>query len=265
MQIVGILNITPDSFSDGGEYNQLESALECAFELEANGADIIDIGAESTRPGAKTINPTEEIERLEQILPAIRLSEIKSKISLDSYHPETIEWALEHNYIDMINDISGLNNLKMIRLASKCDLPVILMHNLGIPSNKTTIMESDDVIGDIAIWAQEKIKIAKSHNISSDRLIIDPGIGFGKSTEQNWAIISNIKQLVDALPCDIYVGHSNKSFLGKVTNLDARERNIETLAVSAYLASQYVEYVRVHDVEIHKRFLSAHDSCTINY
>jgi dihydropteroate synthase len=257
-KIVGILNLTPDSFSDGGKYFDEKKALFYLEEMLMAGADIIDIGAESTRPNAQILNAQEEIARLENILPKLifaikNFNKIHNKniqASIDSYHLETIIFAHKIG-VEIINDVSGLIDEKIIDYIAQNNLTAILMHNLAIHSNPELIVNRDlNVVEEIISWAHQKINYLTARKIQKSQLIFDPGIGFAKNSTQSIRILKNINAF-RVLNLPIYVGHSKKSFLDAINipsqpNLD---RTAKTLILSQYLAQKNVEYLRVHDVK----------------
>ena len=257
-KIVGILNLTPDSFSDGGKYFDEKKALFYLEEMLMSGADIIDIGAESTRPNAQILNAQEEIARLENILPKLiyaikNFNKIHNKniqTSIDSYHLETIIFAHKIG-VEIINDVSGLIDEKIIDYIAQNNLTAILMHNLAIHSNPELIVNRDlNVVDEIINWAHQKINYLTARKIEKSQLIFDPGIGFAKNSTQSIRILKNINAF-RVLNLPIYVGHSKKSFLDAINipsqpNLD---RTAKTLILSQYLAQKNVEYLRVHDVK----------------
>ena len=257
-KIVGILNLTPDSFSDGGKYFDEKKALFYLEEMLVAGADIIDIGAESTRPNAQILNAQEEIARLENILPKLifaikNFNKIHNKniqTSIDSYHLETIIFAHKIG-VEIINDVSGLIDEKIIDYIAQNNLTAILMHNLAIHSNPELIVNRDlNVVEEIINWAHQKINYLTARKIQKSQLIFDPGIGFAKNSTQSIRILKNINAF-RVLNLPIYVGHSKKSFLDAINipsqpNLD---RTAKTLILSQYLAQKNVEYLRVHDVK----------------
>ncbi len=251
VKIVGILNITPDSFSDGGKFNKQQEALEKAVKLLQEGADIIDIGAESTRPQAKLIDYKTEWQRLENILPQLinLCHQSEKKVSLDSRHSETIEKALNLG-LDMINDVSGGNNLAIIKLAKKFSVPIVINHNLGLPASPEKIIGKKLDICQILInWAEEKIEFLINNGIKRKNIIIDLGIGFGKDQEQSLKILANIKKF-QILKTPLYIGHSRKSFLNKFTPKNLSDKDNLTLEFSKKIAN-YVDYLRVHNVLLH--------------
>jgi dihydropteroate synthase len=257
--LVPIINITPDSFSDGGKFFSEDFAVEQFKKLQFQGAEMIDIGGQSTRPGAEILSPKEEWARLEKPLSEISKIKGKTKISLDTYHVETARRGLDVG-VDIINDVSG-GNEEMAKLISSAKCQYIFMHNLGVPADKSkNIPENEDEITILKNWAVDKIKFFNDFGIANSQLIFDVGIGFGKTAEQSWNIIRNVRQFTsffDSLGIDLMVGHSEKSFLSLITDKKAGERNIETAIMSAYLASENVAYIRVHDFEINARAIKA--------
>jgi 2-amino-4-hydroxy-6-hydroxymethyldihydropteridine diphosphokinase/dihydropteroate synthase len=256
--LVGILNVTPDSFSDGGHHRGIEGASAAAEALISDGASVIDIGAESTRPDATPVTWRQEIERLEPALGA--LSQLKQKlgfkISLDSRHPETVEWCLERFQIDWINDVEGFANLRMIEIAarSKCDL--VAMHSLGVPPSPTrTLDPSRDPLEQLIDWGKETFSRLSRSGISHDRIILDPGIGFGKTAAQNLAIVTRAAQL-NALKTRFLIGHSRKRFLDPRNKIPAAERDLETALLTAQIANSGVDYIRVHSPATQARALT---------
>jgi dihydropteroate synthase len=259
MQLVGIINITPDSFSDGGKYNQLNLALQQTDKLIEDGANILDIGAESTRPNAKEISAQEEWARLQNILPQIikKAQENNLKTSIDSRNSITAQRALDLG-VDIINDVSGINDLKMINLLKSYNCKIIINHNLGIPANPNLIIDpKKDPINIIENWAINKINLLNlEHNIDKKNIIFDVGIGFGKNAQQSLTILENLKKLAK-LNVKIYVGHSRKSFL----NLYQPKNNLAKDLLTAHFAHQispYTDYVRIHNVALVKEFLIMH-------
>ncbi|MDI3534372.1 MAG: dihydropteroate synthase [Thermosediminibacterales bacterium] len=237
--IMGILNITPDSFSDGGKYNNREKAIQRAVEMVKQGADIIDVGAESSRPGSTPISLEEELNRLVPVLePLIKTVDVP--ISVDTYKSETAERALQMG-AHIINDIWGLKaDPKMGQVISKYNGAVILMHNKDDFYYK-------DLMGDIISSLKESIEKAERAGINHGNIIIDPGIGFGKTTEQNLEVMRNLRQL-KGLGKPILLGTSRKSMIGNTLDLPVDERLEGTAATVALGISQGIDIVRVHDV-----------------
>lgn len=249
MKIVGILNITPDSFSDGGKYFNPLDAVERAFEMAEEGADIIDVGAESTRPGAEILSDYEEVLRVTPVIKELKKQNFKLPISLDTHKFNVAKKACDMG-VDIINDVSGFKDEKMIKLVKEYDVKAIFMHSLTVPAQKNvTIDENKDVIEVLNGWRKEKIEVFEQHGVSKNQLIFDPGLGFGKTIKQNLDIIKRVNELKNNDDCELLIGHSEKSFLSKFTNLPAGKRNIETQAVNAFLHSKNVDYIRVHNIK----------------
>lgn len=249
--IMGILNITPDSFSDGGKYNTLEKSLEHYRELVINGADIIDIGGESTRPYAQTISPEEEQQRILPIIQEIRKFDTNTLISVDTRNSQTAKLAIEAG-ADIINDVSATEwDSNMINIAIEKNCPIILNHSQGTPITMQNNPEYKDVVEDIYNYFLEKTKILINKGINPQNIIIDPGIGFGKTTEQNIEIIKRIEEF-KSLKFPILVGHSRKSFIKETinsTNID--DLDYATAQISQDLITKGVNILRVHNVKIY--------------
>lgn len=245
-KFVGILNLTPDSFFDGGKYNESSTALKQLENLIADGFDVIDVGGQSTRPNALVLSDEEEWERLE-ILPEIIKVAHKNNVlvSLDSYHSKNIARALDLG-IDIINDVSGFSDKNMIDLAAVSGKKIVLMHNLGVPADKNKIIdEKQDVVEVLISWAQNKIKELKNSGIKKEQIIFDPGIGFGKNASQSIKIIQEIDKF-KILDLPLYIGHSNKSFLDswQIDNCQTREE--KTAFITKYLIEKNIDYIRLH-------------------
>ena len=257
VKIVGILNVTPDSFSDGGKFDSLDAALIHLKKMIAEGADVIDIGAESTRPKATPIGAEEEWRRLEKILPAV-ISEVKKsskkiKTSIDSYHFATIKKSHELG-VDVINDVSGLADEKIVDFIAAKNIETVLMHNALVPAIPDTVINRNlNLVSEMLKWAEEKITFLQKKNVRKSQLIFDVGIGFGKDALQSIRVLKNIDSFrILGLP--LYVGHSKKSFLEAIDFSDFGEgldRGEKTLVISDYLVKKGVEFLRVHDVEGH--------------
>jgi dihydropteroate synthase len=254
-KFVAILNLTPDSFSDGGKFNQTKTALNHLEYLLNSGADMIDIGAESTRPGAKKITANKEWNRLKKILPFLidKIKEFEDKtdkkieISLDSYHPENISKALDLG-IDIINDVSGFISDQMQQIAIKYQKKIILMHNLGLPSDPNIIMDINlDIIDQLIKWAKNKITKLVAIGIKKENIIFDPGIGFGKNHQQNIDIINRVDEL-KILNLPLYIGHSRKRFLNFLENDEFIGKDLQqrTDIISNYLIAKKINYIRIH-------------------
>lgn len=241
--VMGVLNYTPDSFSDGGKWNNVDVALKHMEEMVADGADIIDIGAESSRPGFTPISSAEEIARLETILPRL-VAACPVPISVDTYKAETAEYAMSTG-AHIMNDIWGLQYApepgKMAAVAAKYGVPVVVMHN-----QEGT--EYDDIIEDMKRFFIRSAIIADQAGMSQDQIITDPGIGFGKDFDQNVYVMKHLQELT-ALPYPMLLGTSRKGFIGKILDLPVTERmeGTGTTCVAGVLAGCTI--VRVHDVK----------------
>lgn len=248
---MGVLNITPDSFYDGGVSMKVEDALKKAEKMIAEGADIIDVGGESTRPGAQPISSHEERKR---ILPAIRemRKNFPVPISVDTYKAETAEAALAEG-ADIVNDIGGLRlDPKMARVAARYKAGVIVMHIQGTPQTMQDAPVYRDLLREIKEFLRESIHIGTKAGIPEDRFIVDPGIGFGKTCAHNVQILKNLSTFLD-LNRPILIGLSRKSFLGEKTGLPVRERLEGSLAASVAAILKGVSILRTHDVKETKR------------
>lgn len=254
-QIVGILNITPNSFSDGGRFQHVEIAVKQAEHLVASGAEIIDIGAEATSPNAQPLSHEEEWKRLYPVLSGVRTLQqkpyatIHPRISVDTYHPETAEKAIELG-VDWINDVSGLTNSKMREvIACAKHVTCVMMHQMSLPATPHHLMpEEKDPADEIYLWGQQQLAILHASGIDAARILFDPGIGFGKSSEQSLYLVQH-NQRLRRLGMRLLYGHSRKRFLGLFTEKKAAERDLETTLIALYLAQCGVDFVRVHDVE----------------
>ena len=245
--IMGILNLTPDSFSDGGHFNSIQKALDHTMSMIEAGADIIDIGGESTRPGSKPISFVEEIERTIPVIEEIRkISDCT--ISIDSYKSEVVEAALNVN-ANIVNDISGLTyDNKMAKLISDKKSPLILMHMKGKPLDMQKKPIYDDLISEICNFFSNQIVFANSVGIDSSKIILDPGIGFGKRIEDNFEIIRELKQ-IRAMGFPVLIGPSRKSFIGDTLNLPTDDRIEGTMATITAGLLNGANIVRVHDIK----------------
>lgn len=246
--IMGILNITPDSFSDGGLYFNEKKAIEHALRLVEEGADIIDIGGESTRPGSEPVPVEEEIRRTIPVIRALS-KEIKIPISIDTYKAEVARQALDAG-ASMVNDISGLRfDPDMPRIVAEYDVPVIIMHIKGRPKDMQANPVYDALIPEIMDYLRISIRLAIKFGIKEDRIIIDPGIGFGKTFEHNLEIINNLKEFT-LLEKPVAIGVSRKAFIGKILgDLPPQERFEGTAAAVAISIYNGANIVRVHDVK----------------
>lgn len=251
MLVMGILNVTPDSFADGGRHNDFQAAVARGLEMIAEGVDIIDIGGESTRPGAERVSEAEEIART---IPVItELSKHGATISIDTMRASTAEAAVKAG-ASIINDVSGgLADVAMLQTAARLQVPYIAMHWRGHSKEMNSKAIYGDVVVDVISELNERIEAALDAGIHRDKLIIDPGIGFAKEAEHNWAIIDSIDRIV-AMGYPVLVGASRKRFLGG-DSPDEREQ--ATIELTKRLSTTGVWAVRVHSVKPHKKVLSS--------
>lgn len=248
---MGIINVTPDSFSDGGLYFNKEKAVDRGLELAEEGADIIDIGGESTRPGSDFISTEEELMRTVPVISALR-KKTDVLISVDTTKSEVAEAALDKG-ADIINDISSFRfDPKMLSLAAQKDIPVILMHMKGTPKNMQLNPFYEDLLAEIRGFLEERIATAQAYGIKKEKIIIDPGIGFGKSHKDNLTLIKSLKFL-EPIDRPILIGISRKSFIGKILSLPSQERTEGTIASAVLSIINGAHILRVHDVEAVKR------------
>ena len=239
--IMGILNVTPDSFSDGGNFNSVDKALEHAREMIKEGADIIDLGGESTRPGHKYVDADEELRRIIPVIKKLK-SELDIPISVDTYKAKVAEESLKLG-VEMINDIWGLRKDKdMANVIAKYKAYVCIMHN------QDNTEYDKDIIESIKEFLLESINIAIESGIDKDKIVLDPGIGFGKTYEQNLEVLKRLGEL-KSLGYPILLGTSRKSVIGNTLNLPPQERVEGTIATTVLGIKDGVDIVRVHDVE----------------
>lgn len=245
-QIMGVLNVTPDSFSDGGRFLDHDRAIEHGLNLAREGADIIDVGGESTRPYSRKVTAQEEIERVVPVIKALS-RELTLPISIDTFKAEVAQKALEAGAA-IINDISSLRfDPDMAGVAAKARVPVILMHIQGTPADMQNHPIYQDLMGEIIAFLQEAIERAVKAGIRRELLMVDPGIGFGKTFDHNLEIIRELGRLV-TLQQPVLLGSSRKAFIGHILNKEAPERDLGTMATIAAGILNGAQIVRVHNV-----------------
>ena len=243
--VMGILNATPDSFSDGGKFRTPKDAIAQAEAMIANGVDLIDIGGESTRPGAEPVELQEELDR---VLPVIEaLKDCGVPLSIDTYKSETMRQAL-HFGVDCVNDIWALRQDGSIQAVLESnDCGIILMHMQRDPLTMQFDPDYEDVIADVREFLKERVELLLAKGINKDRIAIDPGFGFGKNLEHNLNMLANFAQF-SALGVPVLAGISRKSMLGKITGKDTNERVAASIAAAIMAADRGAKIVRVHDV-----------------
>ncbi len=251
VRIMGIINVTPDSFSDGGRYCTLDSIVAQAEALVAAGADLLDVGGESTRPFAVPISEEEELRRVIPAILAIR-KKYSLPISIDTSKAEVARQALVAG-ADMINDVSALwHDPTMIDLVRASTVPVVIMHMQKTPGNMQVEPCYQDVVGEILDFFRERLSWLRGQGVDCRRIILDPGIGFGKTLAHNLIILKNLSAF-STLGQPILLGHSRKRFLGEITGRQVEERDLATAVVSALVVTQGVSIVRVHDVSLSRQ------------
>lgn len=255
-KLVGILNLTTNSFSDGGMYNDFEKAKEHLLELISDGADIIDIGAESTKAYSSPVSPKEQLEKL---LPIIDFAKNKTTISIDTRSAIVAEECINAG-ANIINDVSGFDyDEKMVDVIAKHNIPIIIQHSQGTPETMQISPHYNNLIEDIFLNLKKKIDFAHSKNIKN--IIIDPGIGFGKTKEDNFEIIKRIEEF-QSLNCPIMLGISRKSLLD-MPNADNLAKDIYTTAINALAIERNVDYIRVHNIKMHRKLIDLMDMFVI--
>ncbi len=255
-KIMGILNVTPDSFFDGGKYRDLDSALKRAQSMVRDGVDIIDVGGESTRPGASPVEEQEEMDRVCPVIEAIA-STLDVKISVDTWKSGVAREAVRLG-ASMVNDISGLTfDRDMVSIVAESGVDVVLMHTGGKPRDMQENLVYGDEVQDVLDFLQESVKLALENGVHRDRIILDPGIGFGKSLEHNYVLIARLESF-KSLGFPILIGLSRKSMIGRLYG-EEEDRLPGTIALNSIAAYLGAEYIRVHDVKEHKLALGAID------
>ncbi len=244
--VMGIVNVTPDSFFDGGQYYDPQRAVAHALRLVAEGADLLDIGAESTRPGALPVDEHEERRRLLPVVSAVARA-VSVPISVDTSKAEVARAALDAGAV-MVNDVTALRGDKaMVDVVAETRASLVVMHMQGIPETMQQAPHYDDVVGDIAQFLEERARFAMDHGVERDRIVLDPGIGFGKTLTHNLALLANLHVFTE-LGFPLLVGPSRKGFIGQLTHQSVDARAWGTAAVVALAVQQGARILRVHDV-----------------
>lgn len=243
--VMGVLNVTPDSFSDGGRYLEVEAAAERGAELMRQGADIVDVGGESTRPGADPVSVEEELNR---VLPVVeRLAAQGVPVSIDTSKPEVARQCLEAG-ARVVNDVTGLRDPRMVEVCAEHSCTVCLMHMLGEPRTMQQSPHYDDVVADVLAALLRLAKAAAAGGVSAEKIWIDPGIGFGKTLDHNLALLRSLGRFVES-GYPVLVGVSRKSFIGKLLDgVDADHRMIGSIAAQVLAQAAGAKIIRTHDV-----------------
>ena len=244
--VMGIVNVTPDSFSDGGKYESTEKAVEHALQLVAEGADILDIGGESTRPGATPVSLEDELSRVVPVVEA--LSKVAGvPLSIDTYKPEVMRAAVAAG-ADIINDIRALQEPGALQIAAQSNAGICLMHMQGLPQNMQDNPQYDDVVTEVHAFLADRLAAVRAAGIEDERVVLDPGFGFGKRTVHNVALLREL-QAIAGLGRPLLVGLSRKSVLGQMTGGDVYVRLHASIAASVISVMKGARIVRVHDVK----------------
>lgn len=244
--VMGIINVTPDSFSDGGQFVSINLAVEQALKLIAEGADILDVGGESTRPGAHPVSLNEELNRVIPVIEA--LSSVSTvPISIDTYKPEVMRLAIAAG-ADIVNDIRALQEPDTLDIVANSKAGVCLMHMQGLPQTMQLAPQYDDVVSEVKQFLIDRMNVAISHGIAKNRILLDPGFGFGKTRAHNISLIQQLNKLID-IGQPLLVGLSRKSVLGSITGGDESQRLYASIAASVISAMNGAKIIRVHDVK----------------
>jgi len=243
--VMGIVNVTPDSFSDGGKYTSIDLAVAHGLKLIAEGADILDIGGESTRPGAAPVSLDEELRRVIPVIEA--LSAVSTvPLSIDTYKPEVMRQSIAAG-IDIVNDVRALQEEHAVEIVANSNVGVCLMHMQGMPQTMQLAPSYQDVVTEVKQFLIERMQVVMSAGIAQERIVLDPGFGFGKTTEHNIALIQHLGEIGELGP--LLVGLSRKAVLGKIAGGDEQQRLHAGLAASVISAMKGAKIVRVHDVK----------------
>ncbi len=243
--VMGILNVTPDSFSDGGRFQSLEFAMERAEQMIADGVDIIDIGGESTRPGSPSVPVQEELDRVMPVIYALR--ELGHALSIDTCKPEVMREAIIAG-ADMINDINAFRAPGAVEAVADSDVGLCIMHMQGTPQNMQAQPHYGDVMAEVTDFLRERVAALEAAGVARDRVTIDPGFGFGKTVEHNVTLLRGINELQNALGLPVLAGLSRKSMIGALTGRSVEQRMAGSLGGALAAVAQGARIVRVHDV-----------------
>jgi len=256
-RIIGIVNVTDDSFSGDGLSGDLDAAVAQGDTMFGSGADIVDVGGESTRPGAETVPARMEIERTVPVVEKLAGAH-PGRVSIDTYKPMVAKSAFSAG-ATIVNDVSGLRDPKMIEVVAEFGASVIIMHMKGEPKTMQNDPKYDDVVVEVTEFLKDRIDAAESNGIERDRIMVDPGIGFGKTLDHNIEILARLGEF-KGLGKPIVIGASRKSFIGKITGLPPDKRLEGSLAAAIIASSKGADFIRTHDVEETSRALKVADS-----
>jgi dihydropteroate synthase len=244
--LMGVLNTTPDSFSDGGRFSDPDAAVDRALSLAAEGADLLDVGGESTRPGAPAVPAAEELRRVVPVVERLRRRGFPLPISVDTSKLEVARAALDAG-ADMVNDVRGLSAPGLAELVAERGVPAVVMHTRGTPAEMASLAVYEDVVGQVAAELSAALVRVEQAGVARAQVVLDPGIGFAKTTDQSLTLLARLDEL-RALGCPLLVGPSRKSFIGQVTGAPVEDRLPGTLAAVTACVLAGVELLRVHDV-----------------
>ena len=257
VRLMGILNVTPDSFSDGGRFLETRQAIQHGLQLVASGADILDVGGESTRPYSEAVDEQEELSRVQEVV-RVLASEVPVPISID-----TSKWRVAQAALDLgaeiINDVTGFRDPDMVRLAADSAAGLCVMHMQGTPQTMQDNPDYDDVVTDVYRYLASRRDELVDAGIALEKICLDPGVGFGKTHEHNFELLARASRFLEH-GTPILVGHSRKGFIAKLLGDKQADRTVATVAASLHLAGQGVHVLRVHDVEAHRQALQMHDA-----
>ena len=257
--LMGVVNVTPDSFSDGGRFLHPDDAVKHAMQLAADGADILDVGGESTRPGAEPVSLDEEVARVVPVIERLRTEVLDIAISIDTRHPEVARAALAAG-ADIVNDVTGASAPDTLAAVRESGAGLVLMHMQGEPQTMQADPTYDDVVVEVRDFLAERIEAAVSAGVARDRLCADPGIGFGKTTAHNLALLRDIVSF-RRLAVPVLVGVSRKRFIGELSGVDDPAERVEgTAGAVAWCAAQGIDVLRVHDVKAMARVVKVVDA-----
>ena len=245
--IIGILNVTPDSFSDGGKYTEPDAAIARALVMLDEGADIVDVGGESARPGSQPVSPKEELRRIEPVVKGILKERPKTVVSIDTRKPEVAERALSLGAI-IVNDVGGMQDPKMRKVAKSHDAAAVIMHMKGEPGTMQEAPHYDDLLREVTKFLWTQAEQCVSEGIGRGSIIVDPGIGFGKRTEDNLTLLRELKVVRD-IGYPVMLGVSRKSFIEKITGRKVEERVAGSVAANVVAMLNGADILRVHDVK----------------
>jgi dihydropteroate synthase len=243
--VMGVLNVTPDSFSDGGRFHSLESAISHAEKMIADGVDIIDVGGESSRPGAPPLPLEEELRRVMPVLYALR--DCGKPLSIDTYKPGVMHEALAAG-ADMVNDITGFRSTEALRAVKESDCALCIMHMQNNPQSMQANPQYDDVVNEVILFLRERMAALEEEGVATTRLCVDPGFGFGKTLAHNIDLLKNLDAIRNALDLPVLAGLSRKSMIGTITGKPVEQRLAGSIAASLFAATHGAHILRVHDV-----------------